>query len=86
MRYGTALATIWLIGCVLSVFGLATLSASAATQLLIAAGLVLASRLLGVALLALAGTLIPRARPRLASALVLMPSRAHTTDRRDLAR
>lgn len=78
MRYGTALATIWLIGCVLNVFGLAALDVSAGIQFLFAAGLVLVSRLLGVALLALAGTLVPRARPLLSSALVLMPSTAHT--------
>ncbi len=86
MRYGTTLATVWLLGVVLDVFGLVALNASAATQFLVAAGLVLVSRLLGVALLALAGTLVPRARPRLSTALVLMPSRAHTTDRQDLAR
>ena len=84
MRYGTALAAIWLIGCVLNVFGLVALGGSAGGQFLFAAGLVLVTRLLGVALLALAGTLVPRARPLLSSALVLMPSTAHTrrpTDR-----
>lgn len=78
MRYGAVLATIWLIGCILNVFGLVALDVSVGTQFLFAAGLVLASRLLGVALLALAGTLVPRARPLLSSALVLMPSTAHT--------
>jgi hypothetical protein len=60
------------------IFGLAALDVSAGIQFLFAAGLVLVSRLLGVALLALAGTLVPRARPLLSSALVLMPSTAHT--------
>lgn len=78
MRYGTALATIWLIGVVLDVVGLVALHVSAGTQFLVATCLVLISRLSGVGLLALAGTLTPRARPLLSSALVLMPSTAHT--------
>jgi hypothetical protein len=78
MRSGTALATGWLIGSVLNVVGLVALGNSAGTQFLFAIGLVLASRLLGVGLLALAGTLVPRARPLLTSSLVLMPSIAHT--------
>jgi hypothetical protein len=78
MRFGTALAAIWLLGCVLNVLGLVDLNVSRATQFLLALGLVLVSRLLGVALLVLAGVLVPRARPLLTSALVSMPSTANT--------
>jgi CHASE2 domain-containing sensor protein len=78
MRYGTVLASIWLIGFALDLVGLVPLGGSSRTQFLGAVGLLLVSRLLGVGLLALAGMLTPRARPLLTSAMVVMPSTDHT--------
>jgi hypothetical protein len=78
MRYGTGLATISLLGLILDLLGIVALHFPRTAQLLFIVGMVLVSRLLGVMLFALAGTLVPRARPLLSSALVLLPSTAHT--------
>jgi hypothetical protein len=56
MRLGTALAALWLSGGVLTLFGL-TLNFSSATFFILALGIVLVSRLLGAALLVLAGSI-----------------------------